>query len=259
MTESLLLEGLQYAEQNFLDENADHLKVDKGLVRQLLDLDGKRIMDFGCGMGGMTLWYASNWDCEVFGVDIDGHHIEVANKIKAKHGVENVQFMKRDAIKNPLSGKFDYIFLNDVVEHIALPILEPIFQQLEQALSPKGRIFISYPPWKSPYASHLNHVIKIPWCQFLPKSTLDNLIAKHNHPIVGDLESDLREAYDGLNHMTHQKISKIIASSNLKQVYRKSHCILNRLPLLENVPFRMFPFNYLITKEFLMLESAAKA
>ena len=85
MTDSLLLEGLNYAEQNFLDENADHLKVDKRLVRKLLDLNGKRIMDFGCGMGGMTLWYAKNWDCEVHGVDIDGHHIEVANQIKEKH------------------------------------------------------------------------------------------------------------------------------------------------------------------------------
>ena len=254
MTDSLLLEGLNYAEQNFLDENADHLKVDKRLVRNLLDLDGKRIMDFGCGMGGMTLWYASNWDCEVHGVDIDGHHIEVANQIKQKHNVTNVHFAKRNVIEDPLDGKFEYVFLNDVVEHIPLDILQNIFLQLEKVLAPGGRIFVSYPPWKSPYASHLNHVIKIPWCQFLPKSTLDGLITKHNHPIVGELESDLREAYDGLNHMTHDKISKIVSQTNLKTVYRKSHCILNRMPALENVPFRVFPLNYLITKEFLMVE-----
>ena len=83
---------------------------------------------------------------------------------------------------------------------------------------------------------------------------MDGLITKHNHPIVGELESDLREAYDGLNHMTHDKISKIVSQTNLKTVYRKSHCILNRMPALENVPFRVFPLNYLITKEFLMVE-----
>ncbi len=253
MTDALLLEGLNYAEQNFLDENADHLKVDKALVRKLLDLDGKRIMDFGCGMGGMTLWYAKNWDCEVHGVDIDGHHIQVANQIKEKHKVENVNFVKQNVIEKPLGGKFDYVFLNDVVEHIPLDILQNIFLQLEKVLAPDGKIFVSYPPWKSPYASHLNHVIKIPWCQFLPKSTLDGLIEKNNHPIVGELESDLREAYDGLNHMTHEKISKVIANTSLKQVYRKSHCIINRMPLLENIPFRIFPLNYLITKEFLMV------
>ncbi|MEM1122080.1 MAG: class I SAM-dependent methyltransferase [Bacteroidota bacterium] len=253
MTDALLLEGLNYAEQNFLDDNADHLKVDKTLVRKLLDLDGKRIMDFGCGMGGMTLWYAKNWDCEVYGVDIDGHHIQVANQIKEKHNVQNVTFVKQNVIEKPLAGKFDFVFLNDVVEHIPLEILENIFQQLEKVLASKGKIFVSYPPWKSPYASHLNHVIKIPWCQFLPKATLDSLIAKHNHPIVGELESDLREAYDGLNHMTYQKLSAIVAKTNLKEVYRKSHCIINRMPLLEKVPFRFFPLDYLITKEFLMV------
>ena len=111
MTNTLLLEGLNYAEQNFLDEHADHLKVDKRLVRQLLDLDGKRIMDFGCGMGGMTLWYAKNWDCEVHGVDIDGHHIEVANQIKEKHGIHNVQFAKRNVIEDPLAVSYTHLTL----------------------------------------------------------------------------------------------------------------------------------------------------
>ena len=253
MNDSLLIEGLNYAEQNFLDENADHLKVDKRLVRQLLDLNGKRIMDFGCGMGGMTLWYASNWECEVYGVDIDGHHIQVAKQIQQKYQVQNVHFVQRNVIENPLEGTFDYIFLNDVIEHIPLDVLEHIFLQLEKVLSPKGRIFISYPPWKSPYASHLNHVIKIPWCQFLPSAILDDLIEKNNHPIVGELESDLKEAYKGLNHMTHQKITRIIAKTSLKTIYRKSHCILNKFPGLHKMNFRLFPLNYLITKEFLML------
>lgn len=255
MTDALLLEGLQYAEQNFLDEQADHLKVDKRLVRKLLNLDGKRIMDFGCGMGGMTLWYAKNWDCEVFGTDIDGHHIEVANRIKEKYRLSNVVFSQQNVIEQPLDEKFDYIFLNDVVEHISLDYLDNIFAQLKKALKPDGRIFISYPPWKSPYASHLNHVIKIPWCQFLPKKMLDTLIEKHNHPIVGELESDLREAYDGLNKMTHHKLMGVAERSGLTLVYRKSHCIINNLPILENVPFRIFPFDYLITKEFLMLSN----
>ncbi len=168
--------------------------------------------------------------------------------------MQNVHFVKRNVIENPLEGKFDYIFLNDVIEHIPLATLEHIFLQLEQVLAPKGRIFLSYPPWKSPYASHLNHVIKIPWCQFLPDFILNHLIEKHNHPIVGELESDLKEAFDGLNHMTHQKMTRIIAKTNLREIYRKSHCILNRLPGLKGFNFRLFPLNYLITKEFLMLE-----
>jgi len=254
MTEALLLEGLEYAEQNFLDENADHLKVDKQLVRGLLDLTGKKVLDFGCGMGGMTLWYGSNWDCSVYGLDIDGHHIEVANTIKNKHRIDNVHFIRADLLKTELEGNYDYVFLNDVVEHIPMDILEAIFKKISTLLSPNCRIFISYPPWKSPYASHLNHVIKIPWCQFLPQRILNALIEKHNHPIVGEIESDLKAAYAGLNRLTPKKITALIKNTGLKKVYRKSHCVLNKIPGLKNIPFRFFPFNYLITKEFLLLE-----
>ena len=180
MENTLLLQGMGYAEDNYLNDDASHLIVDKQLIPTLMDLNGKRIIDFGCGMGGMTLWYASKWDCEIYGVDIDSHHINVAKELKRKHGVTNVQFEKRNIVDNPLEGKFDYIFLNDVVEHIREDYLVNIFQQLSKALTPDGGIFVSYPPWKSPYASHLNHVIKIPWVQFLPTSTVDGLIDKHN-------------------------------------------------------------------------------
>ena len=254
MEKALLLEGIEYAEDNLQNDEASHLKVDKALIPKLMDLDGKRIIDFGCGMGGMTLWYAKNWDCEIYGVDIDHHHITVAEHLKNKHQISNVHFEQRNIVEEPLAGKFDYIFLNDVVEHIREDYLVNIFQQLSKALGPKGRIFISYPPWKSPYASHLNHVIKIPWVQFLPKGMVDQLIEKHNHPIVGDLEGDLREAYDGLNHMTHQKLMGIMNQTDLKLVYRKSHWILNRLSAFENINLRFFPFNFLITKEFALFE-----
>ncbi len=254
MEKTLLLEGIEYAEDNLQNDEASHLKVDKALIPKLMDLDGKRIIDFGCGMGGMTLWYAKNWDCEIYGVDIDHHHITVAEHLKLKHQISNVYFEQRNIVEDPLAGKFDYIFLNDVVEHIREDYLVNIFQQLSKALGPKGRIFISYPPWKSPYASHLNHVIKIPWVQFFPKGIVDQLIEKHNHPIVGDLEGDLREAYDGLNHMTHKKLMGIMNQTDLKLAYRKSHCIVNRISAFENINLRFFPLNFLITKEFALFE-----
>ncbi len=255
MENTLLLQGMGYAEDNYLNDDASHLIVDKQLIPTLMDLNGKRIIDFGCGMGGMTLWYASKWDCEIYGVDIDSHHINVAKELKRKHGVQNVQFEKRNIVDDPLEGKFDYIFLNDVVEHIREDYLVNIFQQLSKALTPDGGIFVSYPPWKSPYASHLNHVIKIPWVQFLPTSTVDGLIDKNDHPIVGDLESTLRESYEGLNHMTHKKLMGVIEQTTLTEDYRKSHTILNRVTPFKKTNFRVFPLNYLITKEFILLKN----
>jgi SAM-dependent methyltransferase len=254
MTKEQLDEGLAYAEDNFLNDHAPHLRVDKELIRQRFDLTNKKILDFGCGMGGMSLWYATNWDCEVHGLDIDNHHVNIANQMKEKHGISNVRFEVRNVLERPLEEKYDYVFLNDVAEHIPLNILKEIMSQLGNALNDGGQIFVTYPPWKSPYASHVTHAVKIPWCQYLPDSLLLKLIEKNNMVLVGDEESDLVEAYKGLNHLTHEKLMKVINGSGLKPVYRKSHCLLNKVKPLKEVNFNFFPLDFLITKEFLLLQ-----
>ncbi len=254
MTQELYREGLAYAEQNFLDENASHLHVDKKLIREKFDLNGKKVLDFGCGMGGMSLWYATNWDCQVLALDIDRHHISIANELKVRHGVKNVKFEMRNILEQPLEEQYDFIVLNDVAEHIQFPILTEIFKVLSRSLAPGGAVFVTYPPWKSPYASHVQHVTGIPWCQFLPQGILIKLIEKNNRRIVGEEESDLLEAYRGLNHLTHEKLMKVIEGSGLKPVFRKSHSFINNIPGLKNLNLRIFPLDFLVTKEFLLLE-----
>jgi SAM-dependent methyltransferase len=254
LTEALFQEGLDYAEDNFRNENAAHLKIDKQLIRKSFDLTGKKILDFGCGMGGMTLWYASNWNCDVLGLDIDRHHIEIAKQIQEKFGVKNIRFEKRNILEHPIDEKFDYVFLNDVAEHIPYAILTAIFKHLRTVLKPDGKIFVTYPPWHSPYASHVYHVVGIPWCQYLPEKTLLRLIAKNNRPIVGEEESDLIEAYKGLNHLTHDRLMKVITEAGFNVVSRTNHAVLNKLPLLKKVNFSFFPLRFLVTKEFLLLE-----
>ncbi|MBI1223724.1 MAG: methyltransferase domain-containing protein [Bacteroidetes bacterium] len=254
MTQAMYEEGLAYAESNFLDENAPHLHVDKRLIREKFNMDGKKVLDFGCGMGGMSLWYATNFKCEVHGIDIDRHHIKIANDLKAKHDTKNVTFEVRNVLDQPLEGKYDFIVLNDVAEHIQLPILKAIFSALSKNLAPGGGIYVSYPPWRSPYASHVQHVVGIPWCQFMPEGVLLNRIEKNNRPIVGEEESDLLQAYKGLNHLTHDKLIGTLNGSGLRPVYRKSHSFFNKFGPLKNTSLRIFPFDFLITKEFLLLK-----
>jgi len=207
-------------------------------------------------MGGMTLWYANNWDCEVLGLDIDANHIEVAKALKAQNNNPNVHFEQRDILKNPLdpSLKFDNIFMNDVVEHIPIPVLHELFQKLQQLLKTDGQIFISYPPWKSPHASHVTHAVGIPWCQFLPEKMIKRMISKNNIQILGDLEPDLLSAFNSLNKLEHPTFKKLLNKHDWRIDFRKSYSVMNKIPGLGNSNIRFFPFNYLITKEFLILK-----
>lgn len=244
--------SLVYAENNFLNDEADHLKVDKEFIKKYFSLDGKKVLDFGSGMGGMSLWYAANWTCEVHGVDIDGHHVAIANHLKQKHGLSNVHFEKRDITTEPLTEEYDLIFMNDVAEHIPFPILEQLFEQFHRILKQGGRIFISYPPWESPYASHVTRITKLPWCQFLPQPLLLKWIEMKNQKISGEHESNLLEAYKGLNQLTHNKLMEIVRPKGFRIAKRVSHSILKKIPLLKGMTLKAYPLQFLISKEMIV-------
>ena len=254
MDQVLFEEGVRYAERNFRD-NGWHLWLDKQYFRDKLPLDGLSVLDFGCGMGGMSMWCATQWDCQVWGVDIDANHLAIAERVKEIHQVKNVTFERRNVVDQPLERKFDLIILNDVVEHIPLSVLQQILQELTRSLSPQGRLFISYPPWEGPYASHLNHMIKLPWCQFMPSKWLHRKISQNNYAMVG--EKDIQQEFYTLNHLTHRKLTPMLRQAGLTIQDRKSHTLFNRVPGLKDVNFNAFPFRYLVTKELLLLTAPA--
>ena len=246
--------GISYAEE----------QANKGcspLMDQVIKESSKdkkiKILDFGCGFGGHSLLYSRYKNCEVYAMDIDPTHIAVSEELKKKHGMENVTFHKRNILEDPLKEeeRFDLVFFNDVIEHIPIAVLSAILAQIRNHLTTDGKIFMGYPPWESPYAAHVYWAVKIPWIQYLPDKTVRRIIAKNNQQIVGAIESDLIEAYDGLNRITHKKAMKIVDETSLSPVLRKSHCILNRVGMFKDVNFGFFPFKYLITYEILILQN----
>jgi 2-polyprenyl-3-methyl-5-hydroxy-6-metoxy-1,4-benzoquinol methylase len=255
MNASQLQEGLEYAESNFQSENG-FSKLDKELIRTNFDLKGKEVLDFGCGMGHMSLWFARELKARVDGVDIDENHITVATEFNKKHNVPNVKFHLKNIIANPVDKQYDFIFLNDVIEHIKEEWIEGVLDILVlKNLKKGGIIFFSYPPWEGPHASHLQPATRIPWIQFFPQRFVIHLVKKRNHQLVG--KHDLLTEYLELNHMSHSKLSHYLKKYPLKQVFRKSHTRLNRIGLLKGLNLNFFPFKYIVTKELIAFRKEA--
>src|SRR5687768_4873171 len=182
---ALLKEGLEYAEKNFLGQKS-HLYLDKQVLRKNFDLRGKDVLDFGCGMGSTSLWMAKELGARVDGYDLDPNHIAVARELNRKHKVPGVHFELKNIIESPIEKQYDFIMLNDVIEHIKEEWIPGILDILiNRNLKPGGVIFFSYPPWEGPHASHLQRAIKIPWVQFLPQKYVYNLIEQNNRRLVG--------------------------------------------------------------------------
>ena len=255
MNAAQLQEGLAYAEVNFTSTNG-FSKLDKELIKKNFDLRGKDVLDFGCGMGHMSIWFAQELGAHVDGVDIDENHITVAKEFNKKHQVPGVSFNLRNIIADPIEKQYDFIFLNDVIEHIRIDWIQNVLDVLIlNNLKKGGIIFFSYPPWEGPHASHLRPATKIPWIQFFPNKFVINLLKKRNQQLVG--KHDLLTEYLELNHMSHRKLSRLLSKYKLKQIFRKSHTKLNRIPVLKDINFNVFPFTFIVTKELIAFKKAA--
>ena len=245
-----LKEGLEYAENNFLSAKC-HLFLDKEILKKNFNLKGKHVLDFGCGMGNTSLWIAKEMGAaSVDGFDLDPNHIHVAKELNRKHNVQGVNFELRNIIESPIEKQYDFIMLNDVIEHIKEEWIPRILDILiNRNLKKGGTIFFSYPPWEGPHASHLQRAIRIPWVQFLPQKYVYTLIEQNNRKLVGS--KDLLTEYKELNHMTHKKLMSYLRPFTLKRVFRYSHTKFNSLSLLKETSLTFFPFNYIVTKELI--------
>lgn len=255
MDEIQLQKGLEYAEANFTRDYT-FSTLDKEFIRSNFDLKGKNVLDFGCGMGHMSMWFAKELGAKVDGVDIDENHITVAKEFNKKHQVPNVSFTLQNIITEPIDKQFDFIFLNDVIEHIKIDWVQHVLDVLVlHNLKPGGIIFFSFPPWQGPHAAHLQTVTNIPWIQFLPRKFVISFIKKRNYQLVG--KHDLLEEYLELNQMTHKELVSLLKKYPLQKIFRKSHTRLNRIGFLKNINFNFFPFAFVVTKELVAFKKTS--
>jgi len=127
-------------------------------------LDGKRVLDIGCGLGGRTVAYAEE-GAEVTGVDLDPVHAAGALKYAKKRG-SSIDVVTGDAADLPFrDGSFDIVIANDSMEHFSRP--GPALEEFSRVSRTGGTVFLFFTPWGSPLASHLYDHIHTPWCHLL--------------------------------------------------------------------------------------------
>jgi len=107
------------------------------------DVLAGRILDAGCGTGyGAAMLAAAPGVTEVLGVDADARAVRHAARYYA---AASIRFRRQDLLDPSLAllGTFDGIACLEVLEHVAEP--ERLFEALDLALAPGGRLLVSTP------------------------------------------------------------------------------------------------------------------
>src|SRR5512140_3113144 len=120
-------------------------------VENLRPLDGKRILDVGCGSGRFCIAFAKE-GAQVIGVDFASAMIDIAKQLAKSHGVANRCDFRvgafPDAIKDS-EGPFDASTANGFFDYIDEPV--PIIAAMRELTS--GKMIMSFPKaveWRVP-------------------------------------------------------------------------------------------------------------
>ncbi len=116
------------------------------IAHKLLLEPDMRVLDVGCGWGGMALELARNHGAKVLGITLSEEQLAVATERAAQEGLsDRVQFRLCDY--RDLDENFDRIVSVGMFEHVGLPHYDTFFQTLHDRLSPDGIALIHTIGW----------------------------------------------------------------------------------------------------------------
>jgi 2-polyprenyl-3-methyl-5-hydroxy-6-metoxy-1,4-benzoquinol methylase len=115
--------------------------IDPALFRLLGDVNGKRILDAGCGSGYLARILAAK-GAKVVGVDHSSKLLEVARREERKAPL-GAQFRKADLarLSSLARGSFDVIVSNVVMQDVVA--FDKAFREFHRVLRPEGRLLFS--------------------------------------------------------------------------------------------------------------------
>jgi cyclopropane-fatty-acyl-phospholipid synthase len=120
-------------------EEAQYEKHD--LVCRKLDLQpGQRLLDIGCGWGGMVRHAAKHYGVHVVGVTLSKQQAEWGAKAVAEQGLSDVAEIRHGDYRDVVDGPFDAISSIGLTEHIGIKNYPAYFQKLYGLLKPQGRL-----------------------------------------------------------------------------------------------------------------------
>jgi ubiquinone/menaquinone biosynthesis C-methylase UbiE len=211
----------------FLTKYFQH-EVEKGAksVERFLKLNrdwvGGRVLDYGCGAGGLTFRLADHAKSAV-GIDLEEYKIDYARQQAVEQNKQNLEFIRYDGGDVPFPDhSFDTIFCVDVMEHVPNP--DHSFQEFRRLLKPGGLLLFSFgPPWGHPHGKHTWTRLPGWWTHLLfPEQVCMK--------VIGCPEGTTWESL-GLHRLTVSKFEAHIRKSGFRQLYREDKIHRAVLPL----------------------------
>lgn len=131
------------------------------------DFRGARVLDVGCGNGGLTRDVVRAGAHDALGIDIQERLIARARRISEEDGTPGLAtFEAIDVAELGGGARFDAVVSLNAFEHIDEFTVR--FSRIVDLLKPGGRIYVGFGPlYHSPFGGHRRMRMFLPWMHLL--------------------------------------------------------------------------------------------
>jgi len=191
-------------------------------------IQGKAVLDFGCGFGVQSIEVAKLGASKVIGLDIQDSRLDGARELAKSEGVEHLCHFAKHT-----DEKADIILSKDSFEHFEDPAA--ILAIMENLLKPNGKILASFgPTWYHPYGGHLFSVF--PWAHLI---LTEKSLIEWRSKFKSDGATRFGEVEGGLNQLTIARFESIVAKSSL-EIQKYSAVPISGVSIFASKPLREF-------------------
>ena len=121
-------------------EDAQQNKIDH-IIKKLDIKNGQKVLDVGCGWGGMALELARQKGCEVTGISLSKNQINYCKKKAKELGLDNqVSFKLADY--REIVGEYDRIYSVGMFEHVGRKFYNKFFKTINKLLKKDGTFLL---------------------------------------------------------------------------------------------------------------------
>ena len=180
-------------------------------------LEGRTVIDYGCGDGAGAIWAARKGARRVLGVDVAD--VSFAREKTLEHFPELADPVEFRQIVDPrdLDGeRFDVVLSKNTFEHVDDP--EGYVASMKALVAEGGDVVIGFSPlWKSPWGGHIDFMTRFPWAHLLfPEHVI---MAERRRFRPDEDARRFEEIKGGLNRMTLEHFESVMSASGLEPHY----------------------------------------
>lgn len=174
-------------------------------------VSGKRVADFGCGLGAQAIALAGSYDCRVVGIDTNPRALAEASRLACEWRLDHERLSFCDCTSPELFGTFDVVISQNAMEHYPQP--DAALASMRSLLRPGGQILLTFGnPWFAPWGSHMQFFCRVPWVNLLFR---EQTVMSVRASFRSDGARRYEDVESGLNKMTLRKLEGLLANSRL--------------------------------------------